>query len=57
MRKTLSGLVYGFGLICLLMAPFELSIVFSLMTIVAYPVALALLAVLFLRQPAEIEVV
>ena len=56
-RKKLSGLVFGFGLVCLLMAPFELSVVFSFMTIVAFPVALVLLSVVFLRKPTEIEVV
>lgn len=56
-RKKLSGLVFGFGLVCLLMAPFELSVVFSFITVVTFPVALALLAVVFLRKPAEIEVV
>lgn len=56
-RKKLSGLVFGFGLVCLLMAPFEMSVIFSFITILAFPVALALLAVVFLRKPAEIEVV
>jgi hypothetical protein len=56
-RRKLSGLVFGFGLVCLLMAPFELSVIFSFVTLITFPVALAMLSILFLRKPTEIEVV
>jgi hypothetical protein len=56
-RKRLPGMLFGFAVICLIMSPFELSVIFSFITIIAYPMALALLAVAFLRKPSVIEVV
>ncbi len=51
------GLIKTFAVILLIMCAFQLTVVFSFLSIVLFPMALIVLAVYFLKEPEMVEVV
>jgi len=55
--KKLSSLIKGFAIVSLALGIIEITVMFSFIAIFLFPVATALLAMIFLRKPETIEIV
>ncbi len=56
-KQYSGGLIKAFAVILLLMCAFQLTFVFSFLSIILFPLALTTLAIYFLKEPETVEVV
>lgn len=55
--RDFSPILKAFAVIILIQGAFEITVVFGFLALALFPIALILLAILFLRQPEELELV